>query len=116
MSGFNNTRTYCGWGLFPYVYGATFENVKITDVYIKSNITSSVTTDYHGYGALVGTVHGDQTTKFTNVQVENVQFDITRPNLASAGKPVGIGGIIGYSYGNLIVTDSIIKNVTANII
>lgn len=115
MSGFNNTRIYCGWGLFPYVYGATFENVKITDVYIKSNITSSVTTDYHGYGALVGNVHGDQTTKFTNVQIENVQFDITRPNLASAGKPVGIGGIIGYSYGNLIVTDSIIKNVTANI-
>ena len=115
MSGFNNSRVYCGWGLFPLVYGATFENVKLKDVYIKSNITASSTTDYHGYGALVGNVHGDQSTTFTNVQVENVHFDIARPNLASAGKPVGIGGIMGYSYGDLNVTDAVVKNVTANI-
>ena len=45
MSGFNTSRIYCGWGLFPLVYGATFENVKLKDVYIKSNITAN-TTDY----------------------------------------------------------------------
>lgn len=113
MSGFNTSRIYCGWGLFPLVYGATFENVKLKDVYIKSNITAN-TTDYHGYGALVGNVHGDQPTTFTNVQVENVQFDLARPGLTSTSKPVGVGGIMGYSYGNLTVTDAVIKNVTAN--
>ncbi|MBO4432506.1 MAG: InlB B-repeat-containing protein [Clostridia bacterium] len=116
MSGAVSSRIYCGWGLFPLVYGATFKNVKLKDVYIKSNVTaSSATGHYHGYGALVGNVHGEQPTTFQNVQVENVKFDITRPNLSSAGKPVGVGGIIGYSYGNLTVTDAVVKNVTAKL-
>lgn len=115
MSGSNSSRTYCGWGLFPYVLGATFKNVKLKDVYIKSNITASNTADYHGYGALVGIVHGDNPTTFQNVEVENVQFDIKRPNLSATGKPVGIGGIMGYSYGNLTVTDAIVRNVTAKL-
>ncbi|MBO4433213.1 MAG: LptF/LptG family permease, partial [Clostridia bacterium] len=117
MTGFNNTRVYCGWGLFPCVFGATFKNVKLKDVYIKSNLTASAATgDYHGYGALVGNVYGNSVpTTFENVEVENVKFDITKPNLSSAGKPVGVGGIIGYSYGNLTVTDAVVKNVTAKL-
>ncbi len=114
MSGVNAQRVYCGWGLFPLVYGATLKNVKLKDVYIKSNISANVTTEYHGYGALVGNVYGEQTTTFENVWVENVKFDVARPKLASAGKPAGFGGLIGYSYGNLNVTDAIVKNVTAN--
>ena len=108
-----SSRTYCGWGLFPLVYGATFKNVKLKDVYIKSNVTagSNAKGDYHGYGALVGNVHGSQPTTFENVQVENVQFDIARPNGVTGSKPVGVGGIIGYSYGALTVTDAIVKNV-----
>lgn len=116
MSGSNSTRVHPGWGLFPYVMGATFKNVKLKDVYIKSNITASNTADYHGYGALVGNVYGSSNITFENVQVENVQFDIARPNLASAGKPLGMGGIIGYSYGaNITVKDAIVKNITASI-
>lgn len=114
-SGTGYKRIYCGWGLFPYVYGATFKNVKLKDVYIKSNVTGNKNAEYHGYGALVGNVHGgDVATTFENVQVENVHFDIARPNLSTTGKPVGVGGIIGYSTGNLTVKDAIVKNVTAS--
>ncbi len=113
-SGTGYKRIYCGWGLFPYVYGATFKNVKLKDVYIKSNVTGDKNAEYHGYGALVGNVHGDVATTFENVQVENVHFDIARPNLSTTGKPVGVGGIIGYSTGNLTVKDAVVKNVTAS--
>ena len=116
MAGAVSSRVYCGWGLFPCTYGATFKNVKLKDVYIKSNVTASgATTHYHGYGGLVGIVHSSQPTTFQNVQVENVKFDITKPNLNTAGKPVGVGGIIGYAYGNLNVTDAVVKNVTAKL-
>ncbi|MBO4432505.1 MAG: hypothetical protein J5852_03120, partial [Clostridia bacterium] len=113
MNGSVSSRIYCGWGLFPLVYGANFKNVKLKDVYVKSNVTAGNAGkgDYHGYGALVGIVHGSQPTTFENVQVENVQFDIARPNGVTGGKPVGVGGIIGYSYGTLTVTDAIVKNV-----
>ncbi|MBO7549066.1 MAG: hypothetical protein J6T77_03775, partial [Clostridia bacterium] len=101
--------------MFPDVYYATFKNVKLKDVYIKSNVTAyGGAANYHGYGALVGMVHSGGTATFQNVEVENVKIDIKRPNLSNPRKPVGVGGIVGYSYGTLTVTDAVVKNVTAN--
>lgn len=99
----NNQRVHCGWALFPYVYGATFKNVKIKDVYIKSNVTSTKTDEYNGYGALVGISYGDSKTEtFENIQIENVIFDVAKPKIEEKGKPAGIGGIMGYSYGTIM--------------
>ena len=107
-------RTIANWALFPAVNGATFKNLKLKDVYIKSNISSS-NNEWHGYGALIGsTYYGGATV--TNVEIENVKFDISRPNQGTGNTArVCVGGIIGYAAGNITATDCIVRNVFANI-
>ena len=114
-TGFMSTRPYGAWALFPAVLSATFKNLKLKDVYIKSDVSSS-NTEYHGYGALIGVAHGGTGVTVTNVEIENVKFDVKRPGLSSAtDSRVCIGGIIGYAVDSIAATDCIVKNVSANI-
>lgn len=108
-----NSRTAVGWALFPSVQGATIKNLKLKDVYIKSNVSQTCGGNPHGYAALVGYCY-DQTVTVSNVQIENVKFDIKSPNQQYAAYFVGVGSIIGFVGGTINATDCIVKNISGN--
>ena len=110
-SGTGYKRAAAGWALFPSVNGATIKNLKLKDVYIKSNVSNSCGNQPHGYGALIGYSYYAGAT-VSNVQIENVKYDIQSPNQAYTNYRVGVGSIIGYSAGPITATDCIIKNIS----
>lgn len=107
----NLKRNAAGWGLFPSVQGATIKNLKVKDVYIKSNVSKSCGSQPHGYGVLIGYSYYNGAT-VSNVQIENVKFDIQSPNQAYTANFVGVGSIIGYATGPITATDCIVKNIS----
>lgn len=110
-SGTGYNRTAVGWALFPSVNGATIKNLKLKDVYIKSNVSNSCGNQPHGYGALIGYSYYAGAT-VSNVQIENVKYDIQSPNQAFTNYRVGVGSIIGYAGGPITATDCIVKNIS----
>ena len=104
-------RLAVGWALFPSVQGATIKNLKLKDVYIKSNVSVTCGSQPHGYGALIGYSYGSGAT-VSNVQIENVKFDIQSPNQAKTNYFVGVGSLIGYVTGPFTATDCIVKNIS----
>lgn len=106
---------YYGWGLFPYVSGATIKNLKLKDVYIKSNITDDGNTSRHGYGALIGSTYTGSVT-VSNVLIENVVFNLNRSDLKQSGTTasVNVSAVIGLAVGRTTVSNAVIKNVKAS--
>lgn len=106
--------SYYGWGLFPYVNGATIKNLKLKDVYIRSTVTDDADTKRHGYGALIGSAYTKGAT-VSNILIENVAFDLTRSALKQSGTTasVNVGAILGFTGGRITVSDVIVKNVKA---
>lgn len=110
-SGTGYKRLATGWALFPSVQGATIKNLKLKDVYIKSNVTQTCTNQPQGYGALIGYCYSSGA-NVSNVQIENVKYDLQSPNQAYTNYRIGVGSIIGYAAGPITATDCIVKNIS----
>lgn len=110
-SGRMASRTAVGWALFPSVQGATIKNLKLIDVYIKSNVSMTCQNAPHGYGALIGYSYYDGAT-VSNVHIEDVKFDIQSPNQNYTNYRIGVGSLIGYATGPFTATDCIVKNIS----
>ena len=108
--------SYYGWGLFPYVNGATIKNLKLTDVYIKSDITDENDSHRHGYGALIGATYTKGAT-VSNVSVQNVTFQLNRvaQKYTATTASVNVGGIVGFAGGRITVSDAVVKNIKATL-
>lgn len=108
--------SYYGWGLFPYVNGATVKNLKLTDVYIRSDIADDADSHRHGYGGLIGATYGSLTT-VSNVLVQNVAFQLNRvaQTYTATTASVNVGGIIGFAGGRIAVSDAVVKHVKATL-
>ena len=115
-SGKNSVRNVSGFGLFPFVNGATIKNVQLKDVYIKSNTTDI--TACHAYGALTGYVfYGGVNVE--NVAIENVKFELNRTaalttQLATSLK-LTIGGVVSNVNGPVNITDVTVKNFSSSV-
>lgn len=111
-SGKNSVRNVSGFGLFPFVNGATFKNLKLKDVYVKSTTTDTVNSHY--YGGLVGYAFYNGI-KVENCVVENVKFELNRTVAAPyvMTRQFIVGGVLGAGGGNVTMTDMIVSNVSA---
>ena len=96
--------------------GATIKNLKLTDVYIKSDITDENDSHRHGYGALIGATYTKGAT-VSNVSVENVTFQLNRvaQKYTATTASVNVGGIVGFAGGRITVSDAVVKNVKATL-
>ena len=81
------------------VQATVLENIKVTDLRITSNITSSL--DLNGFGGLVG-VLGDNS-RIARSYVVNSAIEIT------STRSKGIGGIVGQSANNTAIEDSYVR-------
>lgn len=98
-------------GLFPNVSGATVKNLKLEDVYIKSNILNA--TPEQAYGAIVGKNAGNGTV-IENVLVKNVSVDAFSNTAPSGTKNVGISAVLGINSADLTVKDLISDGFTVS--